>query len=212
MKKIPTPYHRGNLEVVLLEKAAEIIALKGVEGLSLRELGRVAEVSRAAPYHYFKDKSALLNRLGQLGFERLGLRISFESTAEIPPLQRLQAGFRGYLSFAIEQPNFFRLMFRGLLLRSKSYDGGDVGMPIQFSSTQALNAFKVLNENVIHLQQAGVLKPSDSLLLVNVLWSFTHGVAVLAIDDNLKQRDALSVFNAGIEALLASFAKAGEHR
>jgi Bacterial regulatory proteins, tetR family len=50
MKKAKKSYHHGNLEVVLLENAAEIIALKGVEGLSLRELGRVAGVSRAAPY------------------------------------------------------------------------------------------------------------------------------------------------------------------
>jgi hypothetical protein len=96
-------------------------------------------------------------------------------------------------------------MFRGLLHRSHDYMGGNGGETMQFSSPQALTAFDLMNENIIKLQRAGLLKPGDALLLVNVLWSFTHGVAILAIDDNHKQSDALSVFNAGIEGLLANF-------
>lgn len=56
------------------------------------------------------------------------------------------------------------------------------------------------------MRQQGLLRPGDPLLLLNVLWAYTHGVAVLALDHNLKGYDGPQVLAAGLTALLAALA------
>ena len=53
-------YHHGNLKQALLERAAEVIAEKGLEGLSLRGLARDLDVSHAAPRRHFPDRESLI--------------------------------------------------------------------------------------------------------------------------------------------------------
>ncbi len=61
-------YHHGDLRTALLDAAAKRLAKHGVESLSLRKLAEDAGVSRTAPYHHFKDKSALLSAIAAKGF------------------------------------------------------------------------------------------------------------------------------------------------
>jgi len=44
----------NDLRELILAKSVEIIAEKGVRGLSFREVARRANVSHQAPYHHFK--------------------------------------------------------------------------------------------------------------------------------------------------------------
>lgn len=197
-----------NLEERLLVAAAEIVASQGVGALSLRELGRRAGVSRATPYSYFSDKADLMARVGSLGFTRLRIQITESIATAAHPLERLREGLRAYVRFAMQEGPFFYLMFSGDLQRSAP--AGELEADTSrfaFSSPAAQQAFGVLVEGVRSAQASGDLAPGeDPLLVVNVLWAFTHGVAVLARGDHLKHpegRDA--VFEAGLAALLARY-------
>jgi AcrR family transcriptional regulator len=195
------PYHRVDLELELLDKAAEMIAEGGIESLSLRELGRALGVSRAAPYHYFEDKSALLRRVGERGFENLSARMDREIGRERAPLKQLRLGLAGYVAFAIEQPHFFRLMFASVLPRDLPVDL-DAKSTSPFSSDAAATAFLKLAHGIRDAMAAGLLRSSDPLLLAQVLWSFTHGVAVLACGNHFKLRAARAVLQSGLDSLL----------
>ena len=48
-----------------------MIEEKGLAGLSLREVARVAGVSHTAPYRHFQNKADLLAAIAQVGFEQL---------------------------------------------------------------------------------------------------------------------------------------------
>lgn len=205
MPKPKKSYHRPNLEESLIAKAAEIIASRGIEALSLRELGRCAEVSRTAPYHYFPDKAALLFKVGELGFRRLGERIVREIGDAPLSLQQLRSGLRGYVLFALEDEHFFRLMFANVLRRDVQMTQPGQGPPLLFSSAAAQQTFSLLLDGILRLQRAGMLSPADPALLLNVLWAYSHGVAVLALDRNLKHDD-MAVLDAGLDALLAAHA------
>jgi AcrR family transcriptional regulator len=201
------PRPKSNLEELLLTTAAELIATEGLDSLSLRELARRAGVSRAAPYHYFADKAELVARVGALGFRRLGERIhsaaetaaaAAETAAE--PLLRLRAGLLADIDFARAEPHFFQLMFSGALAREQQPGGGDAA-GLAFSSAEARAAFVTLIEGVREAQTAGVLRDDDPLLIVNVFWAYTHGIAVLA-ERHLKYEGGTgALFDAGFEAL-----------
>ena len=58
----------GSLRETLVEAAAALIAKKGPQGFSLREVARRAHVSEAAPYWHFTDREALLAAVAERGF------------------------------------------------------------------------------------------------------------------------------------------------
>jgi AcrR family transcriptional regulator len=206
MPKPKKTYHRPNLEESLIEKAAEIIASRGVDALSLRELGRCADVSRTAPYHYFPDKAALLFKVGELGFRRLGERIAREIGDVSLSLEQLRLGLRGYVLFALEDEHFFRLMFADVLRRDLPSAPSEQGPALLFSSEAAQATFMLLLDGILRLQREGLMRPADPGLLLNVLWAYTHGVAVLALDRHLKHDNDMAVFDAGLDALLHAYA------
>ena len=61
-------YHHGDLKAVILEQAATLVAERGADGISLRELARAAGVSHAAPAHHFTDRRGLFTALATEGF------------------------------------------------------------------------------------------------------------------------------------------------
>ncbi|WP_067687553.1 TetR/AcrR family transcriptional regulator [Nocardia jejuensis] len=106
----PRSYHHGDLRAELLRRAEATLRSSGADGLSLRQLARDTGVSHAAPSRHFRDKQALLDALAVAGFERLGG--AFETAAATGDfLDRLRAMARGYLRFAIDNPELLALMF-----------------------------------------------------------------------------------------------------
>src|SRR5690242_20256319 len=61
-------YHHGDLKAVILAQAAMLVAERGADGVSLRELARAAGVSHAAPAHHFTDRRGLFTALATEGF------------------------------------------------------------------------------------------------------------------------------------------------
>ena len=64
-------YHHGDLRAVILTEAARLVAERGADRVSLRELARDAGVSHAAPAHHFTDRRGLFTALATQGFQLL---------------------------------------------------------------------------------------------------------------------------------------------
>ncbi|HEX5530320.1 MAG TPA: helix-turn-helix domain-containing protein, partial [Methylomirabilota bacterium] len=72
-RRPPPPRRRaraagGSLRDNLVDAAVALIARKGPQGFSLREVARRARVSEAAPYWHFTDREALLAAVAERGF------------------------------------------------------------------------------------------------------------------------------------------------
>ena len=103
------PYHHGNLRKALLERAAEVIAERGIEALSLRALARDLGVSHAAPNAHFADRRALLCELAKEGFRLSVDALRAGADAAGPdPVARYRALGRSYVQFARDNPSCFR--------------------------------------------------------------------------------------------------------
>jgi AcrR family transcriptional regulator len=64
-------YHHGDLRAALVTAALDLVAEKGVGGLSVAEAARRAGVSSAAPYRHFAGRSALLSAAATAAGRRL---------------------------------------------------------------------------------------------------------------------------------------------
>ncbi|MEO1935218.1 MAG: TetR/AcrR family transcriptional regulator [Myxococcales bacterium] len=102
-------YHHGNLKEALLECAADVIAERGIEALTLRGLARDLGVSHAAPGAHFADRRALLCELAKVGFQRsLEFMRAGAEAAGPDPVARYRALGRSYVQFAQDNPSYFR--------------------------------------------------------------------------------------------------------
>jgi AcrR family transcriptional regulator len=179
-KKRTGHYHHGDLRRALLEEALRTIQSQGVEQLTLRAVGEKLGVSRTALYRHFSDKQALLAAVGREGFRMLRLAL----TAAWEQHGRGRPGFEAmglaYVQFAVEHPSHYRVMFGGFV-ESCSKDAEFV--------QEATAAFQVLVDSLVEQQQAGLVRPDDPVLLARFIWSIVHGIAMLAIDGQLRGVD-----------------------
>ncbi len=104
-------YHHGDLRAALIRAADELIAENGIEGFSLRTAARRAGVSQSAPAHHFGSTKGLLTEVALLAYERSGEYL--EKAGQVDdPAAYLRALILAFVTFAMDNPGHFRLMFR----------------------------------------------------------------------------------------------------
>lgn len=175
-------YHHGNLRRALLDEALATIRAEGVDGLTLRGIGARLGVSRSALYRHFADKHALLTAVATEGFRTLREQLveAWESGG------RNDAAFRAmgvsYIRFAVSNPSHYRVMF-----------GGFVAQPTHDPelAAEGETAFIALVNALAALQREGVMRDDDTLLMAQHVWALVHGIAMLAIDGQLRDPHAL---------------------
>jgi AcrR family transcriptional regulator len=160
------PYHHGNLRACLLEAAEAVLAERGAQGLTLRDVARAAGVSHGAPYHHFASLNELLAAVAERGFVILGDAMA-EAVAVPDTRERLLRVAQAYVDCARAHPERFRLMF-GPLLASKDEH------PALKDAAQRAFGF------VLAAAHAHDKKHGASLALAG--WSLAHGLSHLMID------------------------------
>jgi AcrR family transcriptional regulator len=171
-------YHHGDLRAALVKAAAAAIERGGYENLSLRELAESLGVSRAAPYRHFADRRALLAAVAAEGFGRLTAIYRKAAASGKPPQARLAAAGRGYLAFAAEQPQLFRLMFVSDLL------SGAAGPPepvLIKAASESYDEFESLVAATLDDPDDGAVKAAAIAIM-----STSYGFALLRMNDRLR--------------------------
>ena len=90
--------------------AHAVIAERGIEKLSLREVARELGVSHQAPYKHYPSRDHLLAEVMKRCFQRFAAHLS-ASLHGIDPETDMDGLGRAYLQYAMENPLEYRLMF-----------------------------------------------------------------------------------------------------
>src|SRR5258707_15623673 len=90
-----------SLRDTLVDAAVALIARKGPQGFSLREVARRARVSEAAPYWHFADREALLAAGAERGFEEVAKGMMEIWSRGTEPGERFRALGIGYGRFGL---------------------------------------------------------------------------------------------------------------
>jgi AcrR family transcriptional regulator len=162
-------YHHGDLRATILAEAAVLVAERGADGVSLRELARAAGVSHAAPAHHFGDRRGLFTALATEGFGMLaealkGARPDFLDAA------------LAYVRFALDHPGHYEVMFDKSL-----YDASNPGLVAAETAAGA-----ELAAGVATLDDPRARDDPQAAALA--AWSLVHGFSLLwlnkTIDDD----------------------------
>ena len=172
------PYHHGSLPQALLDAAEVVLRRDGMRGLTLRAISREAGVSHTAAQHHFGDMSGVLSELAASGHRRLVSALA-TATESVKLLQsRRQAMARAYVTFAVENPDLFRLMSRNELL--------DATRPALLEARQTTT--RVLADLYGVSTSGGnesVQPDTNQAIIMTAAWAYVHGLASLLIDGRL---------------------------
>jgi AcrR family transcriptional regulator len=176
-RKSRRAYHHGNLRRALLDEALATIRTEGVNALTLREIGARLGVSRTALYRHFADKRALLTSVATEGFRTLRQQLVTAWQEGGGGRAAFQAMGVAYIRFAVANPSHYRVMF-GSFVGPEDQDP-ELG-------AEAGGAFQALVEALTALQREAVVRAEDTVMMARFVWSVVHGVAMLAIDGQLR--------------------------
>jgi AcrR family transcriptional regulator len=166
-------YHHGDLKNALQAAASGLLAQRGAESVSLREISQAAGVSHAAAYRHYADKQALLADLAEAGFRELaGINRQVIAATRGGPLEQLKACGRAYVEFGVRQPHLLQLMFGGVIAGWESHAG------LAAASGQLAETLAGI---VSDGQASGDIRAGDVGDLTLSAWSLVHGLALLIV-------------------------------
>ncbi|MFN5820394.1 MAG: TetR/AcrR family transcriptional regulator [Novosphingobium sp.] len=168
-------YHHVDLRSALVEAGLKALETAPIEDLSLRALAREVGVSPTAVYRHFPDKQALLGALAAEGIEQLGQYQQAAATGAEGNSDAFGATGRAYVRWALVNPALFRLVFG---------QGRDVGSSIFGDNLAA----RLLQDKALRAVRGD---EAEARQLMIQAWAVVHGLAMLMLDGQLPQDDAL---------------------
>ncbi|MFI5493841.1 TetR/AcrR family transcriptional regulator [Actinoplanes sp. NPDC051859] len=150
-----------DLRARLVAAGVELLAERGTDALSLREIARRAGVSHGAPRRWFPTHRDLLAAVAEVGFARLSARFAALQPCGEPRADLLTLG-RSFLRFALDERGMFELMFRHELL-----SGNQLGL--------RATSREVFADLVTRLGR----DRRDAEVVAGAFWATLHGIAQL---------------------------------
>jgi AcrR family transcriptional regulator len=163
---------KSEMKELILKTAMNLFLDKGFENITIRNIAEKIEYSPATIYLYFKNKDEILYTLRNVGFEKL-YEHQRSSLKLDDPLKRLHRQGKAYIQFALENPEYYDLMFmmRGPVQKMQEINDRDIG----------LDSYDLLKTNVKECMNKGLFPRTNIDVAAFSLWSYVHGIASLIL-------------------------------
>ncbi len=197
MSQSSTPAKRRQAKTrrAILDAARDMVAERGPDGVSLREIARRIDYSPMALYEYFPNKRALIDAVLDEGFMHF-VTMMMAIAPDAPPFERLTTIGLNYLRFAEQYPAYFALISRYIAVNEA---------PAHVTA----NTFEALVAAVQACVDDGIFVEQDGYGAREIAygcWSLVHGMANLrAVQLNGISADWERVATNAIDALLQGF-------
>ena len=148
---------------------------QGYDAVTLRELGAVSGVSHATPYRYFASKDELFAQVRALVFTAFGEHLQARDTRRGDPLSRLRRIVLGFVDFAAQWPEDYRLIF------SMRQPPTPKGSPLAEARRRTIEHVTGVCQEAI---DAGLIR-GDASTQVHLAWASLHGLLSLHVSNHL---------------------------
>lgn len=166
-RKTTAPAPPLELRDACILAAQDVIAERGVENLSLRDVARKLGVSHQAPYKHYPSRDHLLAEVVRRCFQRFAAHLDARQHFD-DPARDLESLGAQYLGYAREHPLEYRLMF------STTWPASAEGTDLV---TDATHAFDVLRGVLRRMHGDSAAMREAVELDALYIWSTMHGLA-----------------------------------
>lgn len=162
-----------SLKEACVQAARDVIAERGVENLSMRDVARKLDVSHQAPYRHFASRDHLLAEIMRRCFVDFARHLD-ERPRSGDAGTDLEAMGHAYLDYARSKPLEYRLMF-----------GTPWPEPAQHPELlrHALHAFDMLRDGLRRMQGGDPGRHAQADRQAMFIWSALHGMASITQAD-----------------------------
>jgi len=159
-------------EEQLIEAGRRLFLARGVDGMTMRAVAQAVGVSATAIYRHFESKDALLQAVVRVGRERFTVYLTRGLEGKTP-LERLRKTGEGYLDFAFDHPEDYRIMFL-------SWDRLDPDAHSEQRDVQPAPMFRFFLDRVCECMPPKLQRSPDEVVhAALLLWAQVHGMASL---------------------------------
>lgn len=177
-KNIP-PDKPLELRDACIVAAQEVIAERGIENLSLRDVARKLGVSHQAPYKHYPSRDHLLAEVMRRCFEGFAAHLDGRQHFDDPRADLESLGQR-YLGYAESHPLEYRLMFSTPWPESAEHPD---------LVRDSAHAFDILRQVMRRMHGNGVAKRDLADLDALFIWSSMHGTVGVLHGDCIDKLD-----------------------
>ncbi len=174
--------------LALLEAAQELFATRSIEGVSVDDIARAADVAKGSLYNHFESKEALADALFGMVRGHVAQLLDAAIDKSTPPPERLISGAFVILRFAIDHPESVAALIK---------------LSPQLLDEQApLNV--IARETIVEGLATGHFKgiPPDSATMLVI------GAMVVMLQDSIDRKKSVKRLIARITPLMAGVLKA----
>lgn len=170
-----------DLKRLILDTTRHLLISKGYASLSMRRIAKEMNYSATSIYLHFKNKDALFHALieeGMIVLLERQRKIARQFSDNV--LARLRALCEGYISFGIECPEYYEIMF---MLHPE--------LTSRFPRHSFRRARRNLDLMKVTLDEGlkeGVIDVADSNAATNVMWAALHGAVSILLAQRLDTR------------------------
>ncbi len=162
----------------ILESALDIIVAKGLDGLTMRNLAQKTGMTAPNLYNYFSNKDEIYIHIVIRGFEMLYADLKAACDLHEDKTIRLRAMINAYMTFGINKPRYYDIMFTRPTPKYNDY----IGTPLEKLSEIEYK----ISMDIVTLAiktASGVMGPTvgEALLTQRLvqIWSLMHGMITL---------------------------------
>ena len=162
----------------ILACACELYLEDGFEGFSMRKLASSVGVTAPALYrHYSSKERVLLDVMGE-AYQRMAAHL-YRALEGGTPAERMRMAGMGYLSFALEHPRLYEVLFASPDLM------GIHDAPHELESQwSAIHQF--WKDRVRECVDSGIYRDGDLEGIGHTMWAHAHGLIALYLSGTLR--------------------------
>jgi AcrR family transcriptional regulator len=150
----------------------------------MRALADELGVSAMTSYRYLTGKDELFALVRAEAFRRFGDALAASTGRTVDATQRLLRLKKGYIQFALDESDAYRIMFEVRTPATADADTADADADVDRESRRA---FGYLHDAVRAAVDDGSLA-GDALAIARLLWASTHGLVSLYLAGRLSLR------------------------
>ena len=192
MPRVLTETDVADFRERLCAAAERLFAERGPDAVTMRQLASELGVSPMTPYRYFQDKDEILAAVRANGFNRFAEALEKASDRAGGDARHKGAAVGdAYVTFALEHPHTYKLMF-------------DLNQPDEGKYPELVEAGRraraTLRDYVKGLIAEGVLA-GDPETVETMFWAAAHGAVVLELSGKLPPGTAKDLHHAMGQAM-----------
>jgi AcrR family transcriptional regulator len=170
----------------ILTAARAIVAEGGADKLSMRAIAERIDYSPAGLYEYYGSKEEIIGALCWEGHRTLK-RYMAQVPLTLPPDQYLIEIGLAYIRFAVQNPDYFLLIFTAMSTRPTLKDEAPAIPPAEMMNEDS--SFPLLVNGVERAVKSDMIRLLPNLTLLETayaFWAIVHGAAMLQIKQMAK--------------------------